>query len=291
MEILMRYKRSFIFILPLFFILACTKEATIKLPASEEKLVVTCFISPDEDFLSAVVRLSKPKFGAQQGNPAFQDDVQDATVTLSDGNNSFIIPFDPSQSFYFWPDKIEMPIISGKTYYLTVSTPDGKKVSASTTVPHDTLQLESMRVLMRRQDSISFEQDISLVVTDEADRINYVMYHFTNHVETRAQANPNFPAFGGEYSWMQFDTDEKTAHPKYFTSTENLYYSSDTITRASFDVSIINSSREFYLYNKSVSEGAFTSPFADPVMIYTNFDSGFGCFGAYRAIHRHHVIR
>ncbi len=270
--------------------LACTKEATIKLPVSEEKLVVTCFLDPDAEYISAVVRLSKPKFGAQPASAVFQDDVRDATVTITDGTNSLVLPFDHVQLFYSAP-VLDFPIHPGRSYSMSVSTPDGKMVTASTTVPYDTLQLESAKFHMRSQDSTSFEQDITLSVQDQPDMINYVLFHFANHIETRARSNPNFPDFGGEYSWMNFDTDEKTSHTRFVLSTDNGFYSSDTITHARLDWSVLNCSREFYLYNKSVSEGGFSSPFADPVMIYTNFDKGFGCFGSYRGIHRQFVIR
>src|SRR5688500_14546490 len=72
----------------LFFLvvilLSCEKKATIKLPKPESKLVVTCFITPDDTLISAVVRLSTPKFGPVDSTSVFVDDIRDANITISD---------------------------------------------------------------------------------------------------------------------------------------------------------------------------------------------------------------
>jgi hypothetical protein len=277
-------------VLILFLTSSCRKKATIDLPEAEVKLVVTCFITPGDSVISAVVRLSKPKFGAPESSSVFQDDVKNATIILSDGSSQVTLPFDNDLLFYRISAS-QFPVVAGRTYYLTVTTPDGKRTSGSTIVPQDTLEIQTMNLPVRNQDSTSFEHDINIVVKDIPDKVNYVQFYFTNRIVTKARSNPNFPNFPGMISWSYFDNDEKAAKSSFYHSSVNGHYSSDTIVTAALDISILNCSKEFYLYNKSVNEGGFTNPFADPVMIYTNMDDGFGCFGAYRAVNRTYVIR
>ena len=48
-------------------------------------------------------------------------------------------------------------------------------------------------------------------------------------------------------------------------------------------IEALNCSRDFYLYNRSLQQSAGTggNPFADPVLIHTNIQGGFGCFGSF----------
>ncbi len=184
-----------------------------------------------------------------------------------------------------------MPVLGGKTYYLEVSTPDGKKASASTTVPEGKFSVESASFLMIRQDSTSFEHDIRIVVPDIEGQ-NYFGLFFTNTVITKWRNLPGQPPPVNSNTWSHFDTDEKTAKTKFYHTTINSYFSSDTIRAAWLDVSVMNCSRDFYLYSKGISSGAgVNNPFSDPVMVYTNVTDGFGCFGSYRIYTFSHDIR
>src|SRR3954465_15511204 len=113
MEILMikPMKKYLVLAVISFLIVTCTKKATIKLPPNEEKLVVTCFLSPDENYINVVVRLSKPKFGAQQNTSSSTGDVEDATVTVSDGSESVNVPYQQLLNFYSVDAKNNLPVI------------------------------------------------------------------------------------------------------------------------------------------------------------------------------------
>src|SRR5687767_1312601 len=108
-----------------FFVTACTKKATIKLPAPETKLVATCFITPEDSIISAVVRSSTPQFGPQDSTAVYKDDISNAVVKISDGTTSVTLPFD-NDLFFYKVSTINFPIVPGRTYYFDVSTPDGK---------------------------------------------------------------------------------------------------------------------------------------------------------------------
>jgi hypothetical protein len=113
-------KKTVIILISLVLIIGCTKKATIKLPEPESKIVVTCFITPDDSIISAVVRLSTPKFGPVDTSAVFRDDVSDAVVRISDGSNSLVLSFDQDFFFYSAPAK-SFPVLPGKTYNLNVT--------------------------------------------------------------------------------------------------------------------------------------------------------------------------
>src|SRR4051794_17551506 len=130
----MMYKKIILQIVTVLCLTGCEKEAKIKLPPAENKLVVTCFISPGDSVVTAAVQSSKPKY-AQAGYASLylQGMIQDAIVILSDGTTSIQLHFNNTYGFYK-ASTDNLPIVSGKTYYLSVTTPDGKKADAQTTV-------------------------------------------------------------------------------------------------------------------------------------------------------------
>ena len=83
---------------------------------------------------------------------------------------------------------------------------------------------------------------------------------------------------------MILEVSEQTLNKtKYIETMNSSIYSQSKIVSAVVNVSVLNCSKDFYLYNKSVqeSDGIGGNPFTDPVQVYTNIQNGFGCFGAY----------
>lgn len=275
-------------------LLSCVKEATIKLPKSETKLVVTCFISPDDTIIGAVVRESRPKFGAQQSfslSPTSNGDIENATVVISDGIKSVTMPYktdalNPLFSYYKTTRK-QFPIVAGKTYYLFVSTPDGKSVNATTTVPSSKLPIDTFKVNITKNDSIQIEYDLDVTMNDIPNETNYVCVYFQN------LNTANTPTNSVYYSYIDyFDNDEKLAKNQYHYQTSSTMYNFDTIRYAEIRVTALNCSKDFYLYSKSVNDARFGgNPLAEPVLVYTNITNGFGCFGGYIGNNRGKRIR
>lgn len=261
---------------------SCTKKADIDLPTADEKLVVTCFISPGDSVLSAVVRTSKLKYGVidtARRNKIYQD-IENANVSISDGVNSIILPFNTDEYFYK-ASTANFPIVSEKKYFLTVSTPDGKKVTATTIVPSEKLLIELCEVNEKKSDSMFIEFDVNVTVGDIANQTNYVGLYVQNFHST-SLTEPYLYNQGYLTSFGSFDTDEFVSKTKYVFSSQNFIYESMRITSAFSYVSVLNCNKEFYLYNKSVQDASGGGgPFADPVMIYSNIEGGFGCFGAF----------
>jgi hypothetical protein len=276
-------KKIVLFIPLIFLAFSCTKKATIKLPDPENKLVVTCFISPQDSVITAVVRLSIPKFSSSGSNSALSDnDITNATVVISDGTNNLTLPFDNDLNFYK-ANALGLPIIGGKRYFLTVTTPDGKNVNASTTVPSTPLAIESLTLTPKNIDMNSIVYDINIVVPDLPNEINYVAFFYETSFTFASPSGTFIFEEPQNTTTSSYATDEKINKTKYIETRNSSINSQSKIVSAVVNLSVLNCSKDFYLYNKSVQESAGIggNPFTDPVQVYTNIQNGFGCFGAY----------
>jgi hypothetical protein len=290
--------KNYSFLLAIFFgLFACKpQKAKIELPKAEEKLVVSCFISPDDSLITATVRLSKPKFNAYATGPqkGFNDDIQNAKVVISDGAKSTALVFDPLYLFYKATTK-QLPIVGGKTYFLKVSTPDGKEISATTTVPADRLSIKQIDIRKTIDKTTELNFEVGVSVNDIPNQTNYVAIGANGYI-LGSTSNTFIPVdttdFGG-VSVSYFDDDEKVAKTTFFSSSlAGFGYGGDTITKAAINVAVLNCNKDFYLFNRSAALNEFSGgPFSDPVLVYTNITNGFGCFGAYLGTFAHKKVR
>lgn len=266
--------------------MSCTKKASISLPTSQPKLVVTCFISPQDSVIGAVVRMSDPKRGIN-GSAVLPTEggIRNASVTISGGGISKTLPFDASEEFYKLRAQ-EFPIEPGKTYFLQVKTPDGKNTTASTTVPLNALEIDYLKTSIRSESATKLEADVELSVKDITNETNYVGIFF-HQVFSPVNSEEPFTVMG------YFDSDEKLSKPSFRLVTGTSFYHADSLITAGLNISVLNCSREFYLYNKSIQESGIgaLNPFSDPVMVYTNMSDGYGCFGAYNGSFRSVTLR
>ena len=101
------------------------------LPQTDSKLVVACFISPQDTVLSAKVTETKVLIGSTGD---IKDDITNATVKLSNGTKTISLVYNAANGYYRALPS-ELLILPEKTYNIEVSTPDGRKVSSTTKVP------------------------------------------------------------------------------------------------------------------------------------------------------------
>src|SRR5688500_16278912 len=113
--------RTFFIFIVTMMQLSCIREVKdIDLPQPDQvKLVVGCFISPQDSVISATITKSHSPYGFfDTGYPV----VQDARVELSDGVENESFTFSTKDSLYLLaPQKIK--ITGGKQYFLTVEAP------------------------------------------------------------------------------------------------------------------------------------------------------------------------
>lgn len=268
----------------------CTKKATIKLPEAEEKLVVTSFITPDDSLITAVVRGSRPKFSTSGIFMLDYDEISDAAVEISGPGRTSALRFDESLQAYFLTAE-EFPLVPGESYTMSVSAADGKHVRATTTIPLDTLETIRFTGEISRVETIYSNLDVScsFEVKDIPGKVNYVaMYHrqtMEMPVDTTWGDDPGFAFFN--FGEGVFEDDETESVSSYRGSARWQNYH-DTVTSVAIELMVLNCSREFYLYNRSVQQALYAgdNPFGEPVMVFSNVEGGYGCFGAYRSTKR-----
>ncbi|WP_420149095.1 DUF4249 domain-containing protein [Spirosoma sp.] len=276
-----------------------------------QKLVVACFISPQDTVLAARVTYSLPVLGTGSQN---NSDVPNATVRLSDGDRFVLLQPEKITDAWLYggsytlyranPD--EFPIIAGKSYTLIVQVPDGRQVKAICKVPG----------------SVPLQQVIidSAITTEFGDRRK--SYYARLRWRDPSGAT-NFYRVAGNNEYAQrrlISTSPNGSGP--FRDTV-VYYRGDwffergtTITDAGRDGEEITSTRgrlspfsytlvngiwlatppsgqlqayllnveeNYYRYHDEVERQnqSRDNPFAEPVPISTNIQGGLGCFGAY----------
>lgn len=279
-------KRFFCSLLSLAAVLlgACEKEVTgIKLPESNSKLVVTSFISPQDTLVRVDVARSLPSLGTRTGLTPF---VQDAVVTLSDGDRTVNLPFKGPATYAV--DSQSFPVVAGRTYTLRVSVPGGESVEATCTVPEavplSALSLDSISPVER-----AWKQYIvRMNWADPAGANNY--YRVAAEVKREIALGPGeTPPRGPRDYSLSWEGDEliedKGQDGAILFSPKGTFIaalSTDT-AKVNLYAYVLHTDRNYYAYHRSIYLAARTdgNPFAEPVLVYSNITGGLGVFAAY----------
>jgi len=246
------------------------------------KLVVGCFINPQDDTLYATVTLSKPLY-KRNNNPNEFESVTNATVQISNGSNTANFTFNNNLQQYILPTA-DFSIAAGSTYNLTVSTPDGKRVTSSTTVPA----------------SQNFNHTVTItpiVPVDENGRRALLdarwqgvpgpdrYYRFIYGIRTHGgffenEYWPNSDA----WNTAQFFSDAQQEN-RLFRFRENIYlgWAGEPGNETTTAVTALLQELDVHSYRYFTSVAAQLNTiggFSEPVVIYSNIEAGLGCFGS-----------
>jgi hypothetical protein len=283
---MMKY-RSFKYMLLLLFILSgygCEKYVSyVDPPAFEQKLVITSFISPSDTVSNIYITSNQPVYGfyERQENPGY------VTGSISDGTTE--IQLDTTSSgLCFRSD--QMPIISGKTYTLKVSSSKGLFAEATTTVPKQHEMMINLDTNIVVQEVPGYELDIQLRIitefTDIADEKNYycIVCRFTKF-KTIAVSETKIHE---EVSWfeeryitdMDADSDNKIKPEKWILySYQHILQNYDS---AFLSIYLMNTEEAYYLYHTSIKESeSRENPFSEVKPVYSNINGGLGVFTSY----------
>lgn len=303
-----------LFIFP--FIISCEKNAVgVKLP-SESKLVISSFISPDVDTIRVYVRESEPATGSTSiGRFGYY---KDANVVLSDGNQSVQLIYIEERivnvglkGVYIALNTGSFKIDYGKTYYLEVTDPKGRKATASCTVPAKlNYVIEPQFELRDRTTDIigTNGYDVYVSWNDIPDQTNYfrvkdleVNYQFPycfSFYGTKTcvdeKGNPLVAQQGHNVSFVNdIDFTDDTKNPNSVLtlkgSTFKLNYSYEKVdpkdVTTSFNYTFIQLDENYYQYMKSNSRYiSADTPFVEPTLMYSNVEGGLGIFGSYTVL-------
>lgn len=283
-----------------------------------EKLVVNGYISPQDTLLSVKVSRSKPVLGEQ--TDALPYNVDNAIVSLTDGNRVVVLRYLSDKQWYQAKATL-LPILTGKTYTLTVSTPDGKQVKASATVPKPVpinqgiLDSTIVTVGNRLQKiySVRFDwQDPG----NEPNFYEYAAYYKWGSNDPKVQINQQ----GSSLRLLSFARENRTGNLLTDDRQDGALLTSlaaeaglvevnvtapnaeETLKKLSLGKLLINSqvilrllSTEelYYRYADAIirQRENRSNPFAEPVLIPTNIQGGLGCFAAYNRTEKVFLLR
>jgi hypothetical protein len=270
------------------------------LPQTDSKLVIACFISPQDTILSAKVTETKVLIGSTGD---IRNDIKNATVKLSDGVKTVQLFYSASLGYYRILPK-ELPIIVGKTYSIDVSTPDGRKVNATTTVPNN-VPIKEIKVDSSSNTSgfggnqvVNTSYTVKVIWQDIANATNFyralsvydVIYNIPDPKNAKNIIQSLVSTIVDLRTLDDKDTDGQllSLSREYQPNNVGANIQGNQIELGKrldkIRVGLFQTDINYYNYHTSLrKQRENNNPFAEPVLLFTNINGGFGCFGAYNA--------
>ena len=271
------------------------------LGVEQPKLVVTCFLSPQDTTLAVKVTRSSTVVGDSISLLQTGNNVTNATVTLTQGDRSVTLRYDvrPVDSTrlrpYYSVNARLLPIVTGQTYTLTVVTPNGQRASSTCTIPapvlptaitFDSLEDTQNRTKVRRY-------FVKAQWQDPANQANYYqvagIFRYTNSTATTEE----------KYNGLAFDDDNRGLFTDagldgttFVSGRAFVATSSGSSQQSSFNnqyksafatVNLMSVDQAYYRFQEASirQRRSRNNPFAEPVLIPSNITDGLGCFAGY----------
>ena len=261
-----------LFLSTLFFVSGCTKDAqNIKLPKSDPKLVVGCFISPQDPLITLTLKRSNPIFGSGHST-SNNSMVTDALVTISNGTNAITLSYNGNDEEYQANANL-LSIAAGQTYFLTVSTPKGESVSASCTVPVSNIT----SLIVDFVDTVSTTKTLNVKWQDIPNQVNYYRI-----VGQTVGSDSNYSDMHADNS-LQNDNEKNGKEMSSKLVSNSFGLNSGKIV--AYDIYLLNIDAEYYKYQNSLDNYTYDDPFSEPSPVYTNIKGGLGIFAAYQQLY------
>jgi hypothetical protein len=255
-------------VLIMVFLNSCTKDADVKLPQVESKLVINSFISPQDTVIKVGVTLSQPLYNNSNSGQIF--DVNNAVVQISDGVNTKTLNFDPAGNYYSI-STAQFQISVGVTYNLTVSTPDGKYVTATTSIPEPNSTLTyTSRYLNDPNETDAYSINAYWNDTPGSEDYYRVLY-FNKYIY--------FGDIDTTYSFLFSENySDKNNDGKVLSDN----FEVNKMNNSSGEIYLMHATKEYYLYHKALRIAPNSgNPFSEPVQMYSNVKGGYGIFAGF----------
>jgi hypothetical protein len=267
-------------ILIAFILAACEKEANIKLPDTQPKLSVSCFISDSTDIIKATVYWSKPVFNNTDTLPEYPSNL---TVTISVNGQTDTLLYNTEWSTYELSTD-DFPLNAGVEYTLRVQAPNGETARAKTIIPTQKAIIADKSVSF----TSSVDQYNNIIETyryritlndisanEEFYRIMYYNDYFIPDVPDEFNVASNM----GEL----FVSDNNLVDGKIYTDNEVKFYGTSANISARYAY-VIHGSEEYYRFHKSLSNYGYDNPFAEPTIVFSNVENGLGVFAGFNQV-------
>lgn len=282
----------------LLWLAACERDADVEVPATAPKLVLSCFLSPQDTVLKVTVRKSVPIFN----NPAAGNQdawIDDATVTLSDGTST--VRLVRASTGTYTTRAVNLPIRSGKTYLLNVTAPGGFRAEASCTIParpHDTVT--NIRLDSSRIDGGMAYQAYSLSVEwqDAPGEGDYYRLFAERPGTLQRGFDPRDPNKGDTlYYPISFEQGEAytrdlgqdgrrflVKNGKFTSLTDPSGVGQPYRLERKINVVLLTTDRGYYEYHRALKNYVGDNPFSEPILLFTNVKVGLGIMSGYQRV-------
>lgn len=269
------------------------------------KLVVTCFLSPQDTILAVKVNRSQPVLGDEPSYGYTDNTVANATVTLSEGSRSVLLLY-ATRETYYKADVTKLPIVAGHTYTLTVQTPTGEQVTSTCTIPEPvSLTRVTFDTLTDNTSGSQYTNRRYYVYghwQDPAAQVNY--YQLTGSLRfillcKGCESNPNYRE-QELVTALYYDNNNSGLLPdrglegKEIVSNRAYYSTSYSGNGYGFNfngqyksatllINLLSTDQAYYQYRDAIARQseAGDNPFAESVPVPSNIQGGLGCFAGY----------
>lgn len=273
----MRHRSYKYFFLLLFLLTGsgCEKYVNyVNSPVFEQKLVITSFISPSDTVSKILVSSNQPLYSFSEK----LEDPGDITGTLSDGTNE--VQLDTNSTGLLF-SRNKMPVTSGKTYTLKISSSKGLYAEAVATIPQKRETIIKVDTVTVPGDAFYYEPinflDISVEFTDYPAEKNFynIIGKFTGY-----SSNPNnfyYPRY-----WFEYINDKNASPDNRIILDSWKVPSNNNYDSAFITVYVMNTEESYYLYHTSLYEFDHSdNPFSEAKPVFSNIDGGLGIFTSY----------
>ncbi|TAF35467.1 MAG: DUF4249 domain-containing protein [Cytophagales bacterium] len=265
----------------LLSLLGCESTVTnVEIPEVESKLVITSFISPEEDSITAELYESRPIFDPNSTANERQP-ISNATVTLSNGIESVNLVYDRTLERY-QISAAEFKIEGGRTYSITASTPDGRKVKATCSVPSGLVAVPSLKMdssFNSRDQFMRYRLKFSWLDLPEKGNLYRVAAARYGLDEDSGGLIRYVQSIAIEDGLPYLDDETNNGNPFSRIVVEDRTRGERPVT---IEFLILHTDSHYYRYHFGLFNYTSGNPFAEPTLVYTNVENGLGCFGAYR---------
>jgi hypothetical protein len=276
-------KLLLLFPVTIFLLASCEEDADIELPEVEPKIVISCFITPQDSIIRAYISRSNPVFNSSTSTTGAA--VPNATVMLY-GNSSSVQLVYNSITEYYEVSTAVFPVLAGNEYRIDVThAASGAHAEATTTVPLVTpsgFQCTATDTIVSSDPWNTYgESRFEYSFQDPAGQQNLYRFTVYNVMYDSVMMDTSLNQWS---SWDLFNDEnaDGTAISRNFISWYNEYAGS----LIEYDVWLHNCNYDYYMFHQSMNNyDGGDNPFAEPVQIYTNVTDGLGIFAAANAVH------
>ena len=263
---------------------------------ASSKLVVGCFISPQDSVVRVSLTESNPLYDTLKQSSILIN----ARIVLYNKSDSLVIS--DTLSGYYMASKSHFLIAGGETYKLVVKTVDGRTVSATCTVPEQPVPITAIvidsgfvRTVTVGNDPVdsTIERYASIQWKDPIGANYYRVLGQLNQSENIHETDKNVIKtdftkllyFNEENSRTMILNDKNQENGK-MQSADGIYWTGNyrgEVVRQEIVMYLLNTDKTYYDYYQSINQysKADGNPFAEPINVIGNINGGYGCFAAF----------